>query len=111
MSIWSLAKWVTTIHRGKIMYFKVITLGAIIAAGFAFADVPVHDPWFWVTIYLLVYRNLVVSLIEGMPEPTDKSSDSYVWTYRSLHTMDRRFSPYRLHKTFWPLFENKKSGE
>ena len=80
----------------------------ILAAGSLFSQIPVHDFWFWATLYLLAYRNFIGSTIEGMPEPTEKSSDGYVWAYRALHAMDRRYSPYRLPKSFWKIFEYRE---
>lgn len=103
--------WHFITHLGVKVYLKSIVLGAVVFVGSIFGDIPFHDFWFWSTLYLLCYRNFVASIISGMPEPSETSSDGYLWAYRSLHAMDRRISPYRLHKSFWKVFEMKEKGQ
>jgi hypothetical protein len=93
--------------EGVNLLFKGVALAMVVVVGTLLGDLPIHDFWFWTTVYLLAYRNFIVSLIGGMPEPSDKSTDTYIWIFRSLHTMERRITPYRLHRSFWKLFEHE----
>lgn len=93
------------------LIIKGVCLGIVLLSATLFGDLPLHDFWFWTTVYLLVYRNFITSVISGMPEPGPSSTDNYIWTYRTLHAMDRRFSPYRLHRSFWKVFEYKEDGK
>ena len=45
--------------------------------------VPIQDPWFRIFV-LWWFFSCVTS---GMPEPTEKNSDTYLWCYRSMHLM------------------------
>lgn len=85
------------------MQIKLITVTAVLLVADIFHALPLGDPWFDL---LIIYLFLKI-LVSGMPEPTIKSSDSYVWMYRSLHMLALIPTRYFANKSFWHTFEDK----
>jgi hypothetical protein len=82
----------------------VVTAG-VLAVIDLFHTLPIQDPWF----DLVVFYVFLKILVSGMPEPTIKSSDGYIWMYRSLHMMAMIPSRYFINKSFWHIFEDRES--
>lgn len=74
----------------------------IVAA--AFGDLPVHDPWFDILMIYLLFKILT----GGMPEPTEKSTDGYIWAFRSFHMLALIPTRYFANKSFWHAFEDEE---
>lgn len=68
-----------------------------------FMGLPTNDPWFDVLILYLFGRWVFLSIVNGMPEPNDASSDWYIWSYRTMHSMAHVATAYFTHKSLWKL--------
>ena len=85
------------------MHIKLMVAALAMMVASVFGDLPVHDPWFDMLIFYLIFKIIT----GGMPEPTDKSSDGYVWAYRSFHMLALIPTRYFANKSFWHAFEDK----
>jgi len=82
---------------------KLAVATLVLFAGEAFGALPIHNPWFDILITYVLFKIMV----SGMPEPTEKSSDGYVWAYRSMHMLALIPTRYFANKSFWHIFEDE----
>ena len=57
-----------------------------------------HDIWFW---WFVIYYIFSAGAM-AMPEPTQSSSDCYLWMYRWLHSLANAAPSFFQNKMFWP---------
>lgn len=90
---------------------KASALGAIIFSAASVLGLPVSDPWFDVFVIYVLARWTFISIVNGMPEPTESSSDWYIWAYRSFHSMAHIATAYFSHKKMWKFLTGPDIGD
>lgn len=90
---------------------KVSALGAMLFSAATLLGLPVNDPWFDIFMFYVLGRWMFVSIVNGMPEPSEDSSDWYIWAYRSMHSMAHIATAYFSHKKLWKLFNGAELEE
>lgn len=82
----------------KLPFYAVIKLvsltGIFIIGMFDASDIPFHDPWFDVAVFMYVFSGITA----GMPEPTPNSSFGYTWAYRTFHILSANGTDYFLRR-------------
>ena len=80
---------------------KTSVMGAMIFSAATMLGLPVNDPWFDIFMLYVLGRWTLASIVNGMPEPDEESSDWYIWAYRSFHSMAHIATAYFSHKRMW----------
>lgn len=78
--------------------FSVIAYGSVMG-------LPTSDPWFDILVLYMFARWFFLSVVNGMPEPDERSSSWYIWAYRSLHSMAHVATAYFSHKALWRFMQ------
>lgn len=99
------------------MFFKVIAFPAVKLSIAAFAvfsaatmlGLPVNDPWFDILVLSWMFKWFFMAMVNAMLEPTEHSSDWYVWAYRFLHSLAHIGTAYFSHKRMWKFIAGEKS--
>jgi hypothetical protein len=73
--------WVA--KKGVMLIVNTIVLAAGAVMTSVWGDVPVHNFWFWFSVWLMIYYNHVRSVAKAMPKPRDQDSPWYHWLYDS----------------------------
>lgn len=76
--------------REVVLILNLILITSLAVITTSFGEIPFHDPWFLVAIWLMFYHNQIGALVRGMPAPTPQSSDWYRWIYGALHEALRK---------------------
>ena len=71
-----------------------------------FGSLPYHAFYFWGFWILLIEREIGRPIIGGMPEPNRKSSDWYLWAWKSGHLSARIPGIHLLRKKLWMHLED-----